>query len=59
MKIAANDVERRDMFRDDLRIEHLPLPPDLRPPLADAGVDREPRGTDKAGDHAPAWARLA
>jgi exodeoxyribonuclease III len=41
-----------------LRIDHLLLSPDLAPHLADADVDRDQRGKDKASDHAPAWVVL-
>jgi exodeoxyribonuclease-3 len=41
-----------------LRIDHLLLNPALAPNLADAGVDRDIRGWEKASDHAPAWVVL-
>ncbi len=37
------------------RIDHLMLSPELADRLADAGVDREYRGREKASDHAPTW----
>ena len=40
------------------RIDHLLLSPAAADRLADAGVDRDVRGRDKASDHAPAWIRL-
>ena len=40
------------------RIDHLLLSPAAADRLADAGVDREYRGRDKASDHAPTWVRL-
>lgn len=42
-----------------LRIDHLLLSPLAADRLADAGVDRTPRGWTKASDHTPAWVRLA
>ena len=50
-----------DYFRDrwarnaGLRIDHLLLNASAAQRLADAGVDREVRGREKASDHAPAW----
>ncbi len=41
------------------RIDHLLLSPQAADRLADAGVDKEYRGRDKASDHAPTWATLA
>jgi exodeoxyribonuclease-3 len=38
-----------------LRIDHLLLSPGAAPRLADASVDREHRGREKASDHAPTW----
>ena len=40
------------------RIDHLLLSPQVADRLADAGVDRQYRGREKASDHAPTWARL-
>jgi exodeoxyribonuclease-3 len=42
-----------------LRIDHLLLSPDLAPNLADANVDRDQRGKERASDHAPTWVVLA
>lgn len=53
-----------DYFRDaygrdaGLRIDHLLLSPTLATRLADAGVDRDVRGWEKASDHAPTWVEL-
>lgn len=53
-----------DYFRDaygrdaGLRIDHLLLSPAVAGRLADAGVDREVRGWEKASDHAPTWVEL-
>lgn len=41
-----------------LRIDHLLLNPELRPRLADAGVDAWVRGLEGASDHAPTWILL-
>lgn len=40
------------------RIDHLLLSPQASDRLADAGVDKEYRGREKASDHAPTWIRL-
>src|SRR4051812_34333751 len=40
------------------RIDHLLLSPMAADRLADAGVDKEYRGREKASDHAPTWVRL-
>ena len=40
------------------RIDHLLLSPQAADRLADAGVDKQYRGREKASDHAPTWVRL-
>jgi exodeoxyribonuclease-3 len=40
------------------RIDHLLLSPVAADRLADAGVDKEYRGREKASDHTPTWVRL-
>lgn len=40
------------------RIDHLLLSPVAADRLADAGVDKEYRGREKASDHIPTWVRL-
>ena len=40
------------------RIDHFLLSPMAADRLADAGVDKEYRGREKASDHAPTWVRL-
>ena len=40
------------------RIDHLLLSPTAADRLADAGVDKDYRGREKASDHAPTWVRL-
>lgn len=45
--------------RDEgLRIDHLLLSPQAADRLVDAGIDRTPRGRDKASDHTPVWCEL-
>lgn len=41
-----------------LRIDHLLLSPPIADRLTDAGIDRGPRGKEKASDHTPAWCVL-
>jgi len=40
------------------RIDHLMLSPAASDRLADAGVDKDARGKEKASDHAPTWITL-
>ena len=42
-----------------LRIDHLLLSPQAVDRLEDAGIDRKPRGREKASDHTPVWCTLA
>lgn len=42
-----------------LRIDHLLLSAPVADRLLDAGVDRGPRGKEKASDHTPAWCVLS
>ncbi|MGE0093469.1 MAG: exodeoxyribonuclease III [Alphaproteobacteria bacterium] len=45
--------------RDDgIRIDHLLLSPQAADRLMAAGIDRGPRGKDKASDHTPVWCEL-
>ena len=54
------DYFRNNYGRDaGLRIDHLLLSPSAAPRLAEAGVDREVRGWEKASDHAPTWVVLS
>jgi exodeoxyribonuclease-3 len=50
----------RNAFQRDagMRIDHLLLSPQLAPRLVSAGVDRDPRGWEKASDHTPTWVVL-
>ncbi len=41
-----------------LRIDHLLLSPQAADRLENAGIDREPRGWEKASDHTPVWCEL-
>ncbi len=53
------DYFRNAYGRDaGLRIDHLLLNPAVKERLADAGVDRDVRGWEKASDHAPTWVSL-
>jgi exodeoxyribonuclease-3 len=46
--------------RDEgLRIDHLLLSPQAADRLADAGIDRGPRGRERPSDHTPVWCELA
>jgi len=51
---------RRGAWANDegLRIDHLLLSPSAADRLADVGIDRAPRGWDKASDHTPVWCRI-
>ncbi len=42
-----------------LRIDHLLLSPQAADRLVASGIDRKPRGKDKASDHTPVWCELA
>jgi len=54
------DYFRNNWVRDaGLRIDHLLLNPALASRLADAGVDRDPRGWAKPSDHTPVWAIIS
>ncbi len=54
------DYFRNNWVRDaGMRIDHLLLSPALAPRLADAGVDRDPRGWDKPSDHTPVWVTIS
>jgi exodeoxyribonuclease-3 len=43
---------------DGLRIDHLLLSPQAVDALEITGIDRAPRGKEKASDHAPVWCKL-
>jgi len=42
-----------------LRIDHLLLSPEAADRLGECGIDRDPRGKDKASDHTPIWITLS
>ncbi len=44
---------------DGLRIDHLLLSPQAADRLKAAGIDKTPRGKEKASDHTPVWCELA
>ena len=47
-------------YRDEgLRIDHLLLSPQAADRLLEAGIDKAPRGRERASDHTPVWCTLA
>jgi exodeoxyribonuclease-3 len=42
-----------------IRIDHLLLSPQAADRLVESGIDRKPRGRDKASDHTPVWSVLS
>jgi exodeoxyribonuclease III len=42
-----------------LRIDHLLLSPQAADRLVAAGIDKKPRGAERASDHTPVWCELA
>lgn len=44
---------------EGIRIDHLLLSPAAADRLAGSGIDRGPRGRERASDHTPVWCRLA
>jgi exodeoxyribonuclease-3 len=49
---------RRFQSDDGLRIDHLLLSPQAADRLAEAGIDKTPRGWATPSDHTPVWCRL-
>src|SRR5690606_30069192 len=46
--------------RDEgIRIDHLLLSPEAADRLQACGIDKTPRGAEKASDHTPIWCELA
>lgn len=43
---------------EGLRIDHFLLSPQAVDLYEDAGIDKQPRGKEKASDHAPVWCQL-
>ena len=53
------DYQRGAWQKDHgLLIDHLLLSPQAADRLQDAGIDRDPRGLEKASDHTPVWCTL-
>ncbi len=53
------DYQRGAWQKDDgLRIDHLLLSPQAADRLKAAGIDKKPRGKEKASDHTPVWCEL-
>jgi len=53
------DYQAGRWMRDEgLRIDHLLLSPQAADRLAEADIDKAPRGRDKASDHTPVWCAL-
>jgi exodeoxyribonuclease-3 len=48
----------RWLRNEGIRIDHLLLSPAAADRLAEAGIDRGPRGRERASDHTPVWCRL-
>ena len=54
------DYQRGAWNRDHgLRIDHLLLSPQAADRLANADIDRKPRGWEKPSDHTPVWCELS
>jgi exodeoxyribonuclease-3 len=51
---------QRGAWQNDLgiRIDHLLLSPQAADRLTASGIDREPRGREKASDHTPIWCEV-
>lgn len=53
------DYQRGAWQKDNgVRIDHLLLSPEATDMLSEVGIDKTPRGKEKASDHTPVWARL-
>ena len=53
------DYQRGAWQKDNgLLIDHLLLTPQAADRLTDAGIDKDPRGKEKASDHTPVWCVL-
>jgi len=54
------DYQRGAWQKDNgLRIDHLLLSPEAADKLAEVGIDKVPRGKEKASDHTPVWGKFA
>ena len=53
------DYQRGAWQKDNgLLIDHILLSPEASDLLINSGIDREPRGKEKASDHTPIWCEL-
>jgi len=53
------DYQRGAWQKDNgLRIDHLLLSPEAADLLEDVGIDKTPRGKEKASDHTPVWGKF-
>ncbi|MDA8637605.1 exodeoxyribonuclease III [Rhodospirillales bacterium] len=53
------DYQRGAWQKDNgVRIDHLLLSPEAADRLDDVGINKTPRGKEKASDHTPVWARI-
>ncbi|WP_374448731.1 exodeoxyribonuclease III [Stella sp.] len=52
-------VQRRWELDHGLRIDHLLLSPQAADRLGESGIDKDPRGRERASDHTPVWCTLA
>ena len=53
------DYQRGAWQKDNgVRIDHLLLSPEAADLLADVGIDKAPRGKEKASDHTPVWGKF-
>ncbi len=54
------DYQRGAWPKDNgVRIDHLLLSPHAADRLQEAGIDKGPRGKEKASDHTPVWCTLS
>lgn len=53
------DYQRGAWQKDNgVRIDHLLLSPEAADRLTESGIDKTPRGKEKASDHTPVWGRF-
>lgn len=54
------DYQRGAWQKDNgVRIDHLLLSPEAADLIEDVGIDKTPRGKEKASDHTPVWAKFS
>jgi exodeoxyribonuclease-3 len=54
------DYQRGAWQKDNgVRIDHLMLSPETADRLLEVGIDKNPRGREKASDHTPVWAKFS